>query len=422
MYENIITQLTETFKEDFELVQDDLGALEHTVKQKIQLLGHGLLQRLVNQQTNGYHGSSIFCQCGGSMKFMQHRERNVHTIFGWIKINRAYYHCSGCGTGLAPYDKASGLGAEQLSPGLAKACCLLAVDNSFEQVSKKIEQFFGQRVCDDTVNQVVHRAGSVVLKEQNQELELFFTKRQIPQAQANPERLYISVDGTTVHENDAWHEVKVGCIYWTNERFERIERYVGRFDDSQVFGWHLWLEGCRCGLREAKEVVYIGDGAGWIRSEHHRHFGRATFIIDWYHASEHIWDCGKAIFGEGSGEAHRWVKKCQDFLWGGWTKRLLDDLKEQRKKYRGNKREALETLIRYISTNEERMRYDVFRSKGYDIGSGKVEAACKNVVGKRLKQSGMIWSRAGSSATLALRVTWLNDRWEQLWQNKPLAA
>ena len=422
MYENIITQLTETFKEDFELVQDDLGALEHTVKQKIQLLGHGLLQRLVNQQTNGYHGSSIFCQCGGSMKFMQHRERNVHTIFGWIKINRAYYHCSGCGTGLAPYDKASGLGAEQLSPGLAKACCLLAVDNSFEQVSKKIEQFFGQRVCDDTVNQVVHRAGSVVLQEQNQELELFFTKRQIPQAQANPERLYIAVDGTTVHENDAWHEVKIGCIYWANERFERIERYVGRFDDSQVFGWHLWLEGCRCGLREAKEVVYIGDGAGWIRSEHHRHFGRATFIIDWYHASEHIWDCGKAIFGDGSDAAHGWVKKCQDFLWGGWTKKLLDYLKEQRKKYRGNKREALETLIRYISTNEERMRYDVFRSKGYDIGSGKVEAACKNVVGKRLKQSGMIWSRAGSSATLALRATWLNDRWEQLWQKKPLAA
>lgn len=422
MYENIITQLTETFKEDFELVQDDLGALEQTVQQKIQLLGQGLLQRLVNQQTNGYHGSSIYCQCGSSMKFMQHRGRNVHTIFGWIKINRAYYHCPGCGTGLAPYDKASGLGTEQLSPGLAKACCLLAVDNSFEQVSQKIEQLFGQRVCDDTVNQVVHRVGSVVLQEQNQELDLFFTNRQIPQAQTNPERLYIAVDGTTVHENDAWHEVKVGCIYWTNERFERIGHYVSRFDDSQVFGWHLWLEGCKCGLREAKEVVYIGDGAGWIRSERHRHFGRATFIIDWYHASEHIWDCGKAVFGECSEAAHIWVKKCQELLWEGWTKKLLDDLKQQRKRYRGNKREALETLIRYISTNEEQMRYDVFRSKGYDIGSGKVEAACKNVVGKRLKQSGMIWSRAGSSATLALRVTWLNDRWEQLWQIKPLAA
>ena len=44
------------------------------------------------------------------------------------------------------------------------------------------------------------------------------------------------------------------------------------------------------------------------------------------------------------------------------------------------------------------------------------------VIEELLKQSGMIWSRAGSSATLALRIAWLNKRWEQLWQNKPLAA
>jgi len=31
------------------------------------------------------------------------------------------------------------------------------------------------------------------------------------------------------------------------------------------------------------------------------------------------------------------------------------------------------------------MRYDVFRVKGYHIGSGSDEGACKYVVGKRLK-------------------------------------
>ncbi|MCX5634373.1 MAG: hypothetical protein NTW55_00830 [Planctomycetota bacterium] len=72
--------------------------------------------------------------------------------------------------------------------------------------------------------------------------------------------------------------------------------------------------------------------------------------------------------------------------------------------------------------NEEQMRYAVFRSKGYDIGSGAVEGACKYVVGKRLKQSVMIWTRAGSSATLALRISWLNKEWDELWSKKPLAA
>ena len=78
--------------------------------------------------------------------------------------------------------------------------------------------------------------------------------------------------------------------------------------------------------------------------------------------------------------------------------------------FRGSKHQAVDTLIRYVSNYEDQMRYDVFRETGYDIGSGAVGTACKNVVGKRLKQSGMTWSRTGSSATLAVRVTWLNDR------------
>ena len=65
-------------------------------------------------------------------------------------------------------------------------------------------------------------------------------------------------------------------------------------------------------------------------------------------------------------------------------------------------------MERHINTNEERMRYDVFRAKDYDIGSGVVEGACKHVVAKRLKQWGMIWNRVGSSETLALRISWLN--------------
>lgn len=422
MNERILSELQTLIEQEVENFTNDLGKMESAVKELMASLGKGLLQQLVNRKPNGYQGSSIACQCGNPMKFVQHRKRDIHTIFGWITVKRAYYHCTNCGRGFAPYDRDSGLGSEQLSSGLAKACCLLAVDDSFEQVSRKVDQLFGQIVSDDTVKQVVHKVGSIVLQQQDQESESFFTDKRIPQPQAKPERLYVAVDGTTVHETDAWHEAKVGCIYFEDEQFKRHKRYVGRFDTSQTFGWHVWLEACRCGFREAKEVVYIGDGAPWIRTEHRRHFGRATFIIDWYHASEYLWDCGKKLFGEGTKATEKWVHQRLDLLWDGWTKKLLDDLKEQRKKYRGSKRQAVNTLIRYVSNNEDQMRYDVFREKGYDIGSGAVEAACKNVVGKRLKQSGMTWSREGSSATLALRVTWLNDRWEQLWQKKPLAA
>ena len=418
----ILDQLKEAFGEELELANGDLEAMERLVKEKMQILGNGLLQRLVDRHNNGYKGGSIICKCGNSMRFVQHRSKDIHTVFGWIRLKRAYYHCPDCGRSLIPYDLESGLGGERLSPALAKACCLLAVDDSFAQVSAKVQQLFGLRVSERSVERVVHRVGSVALSRQNAELERFSADRHIPDAQSRPQRLYIAPDGTTVHETDGWHEAKVGCIYWQNTRFERQRRYVARLDDSETFGWHLWLEACRCGLRQAQELVYIGDGAGWIRSQYEQHFSRAVFIIDWYHASEHVWDCGKTLFGEGTKPTEDWVKKRLDWLWDGWTRKLLDDLKGQRKKYRTGKREAIDALIRYISSNEEQMRYDVFRSKGYDIGSGAVEGACKNAVGKRLKQSGMIWSRVGSSSTLALRVCWLNNDWDELWCQKPLAA
>jgi hypothetical protein len=262
----------------------------------------------------------------------------------------------------------------------------------------------------------------MALQSHNDQWDVFMKDKELPQSQSTPKRLYIAPDGTTVHENDGWHEAKVGCIYWENEDFERSRQYVGRFDNSEVFGNHLWLEACRCGLRDAAEVVYLGDGAAWIRTIHNSHFGKAAFIVDWYHASEHIWDCGKALFGEGTEATKRWVGRRQSLLWDGWTRKLLNDLKKQQKKYDGDKREAIESLYRYISVNEERMRYDVFRGKGYDIGSGAVEGACKHVVGKRLKQSGMIWTREGSAAVLALRIAWLNREWDSLWSQKPLAA
>jgi hypothetical protein len=418
----ILNQLQEACAEELVLVRGDLGQLEQAVETMLKSFGVGLLQRLVDQGRNGYEGPHLSCTCGCLMRFVGHRARAIHTIFGWITVHRAYYHCPRCGRSKVPYDQASGLGPEQLSPALAKACCLLAVDDSFAEVARKVKSLLAEEVCDTTVERLVHQVGSVLVKQQDEELERFRIDREVPISQVQPKRLYVSVDGTNVHEQDGWHEAKTGCIYWYDERFGQQKWYAGRFCSSQEFGWQMWLAGCRCGLREALDVVYLGDGAGWVRSEHGRHFHRAVFIIDWYHASEHVWDCGKQLYGEGTEATDRWVHQRLSLLWDGQTRQLLDELRQEYRNHRGGKREALENLCRYISVNEEQMRYDVFRANGYDIGSGAVEGACKHVVGKRLKQSGMIWIRAGSSATLALRICWLNGQWESFWRQKPLAA
>jgi hypothetical protein len=422
MDNRLLEELEASFGEELALVGDDLGALEAAAQEKLRQLGRGLLQRLLDRRSHGYQGSSIACPCGKGKRFVEYRSREVHTLFGWVQVRRAYYHCRDCGKGVSPYDKTSGLGQEQLSPALARACCLLTVDDSFAETSRKVTELFGQEVSANTVERLAHQVGSRIVRRQEQEMTELLRLREPPAAEVEPQRLYVTTDGTTVHEADGWHEAKLGAVYWDDPQGKRQTRYLGGFVNSETLGWHLWRTACECGLRQASEVVFLGDGAHWIRKEQQRHFSRATFIVDWYHASQHIWECGKTLFGEGADKTARWSRMREGWLWEGDASRLLKDLSRQIKGGSSVKRKALEDLHRYVKENECSMRYDVFRAKGFDIGSGVIEGACKHVAGKRLKQSGMIWSRRGSEAVLALRLAWLNQEWDDLWSRKPLAA
>jgi len=156
---------------------------------------------------------------------------------------------------------------------------------------------------------VVRQVGSVSIRQQEQLRQRFQTQREIPMSQGQPARLYVSVDGTHVHEQEGWHEAKMGCVYGQDEPLGQHKCYVGRFCTSEEFGWHMWVAACQYGLREALEVVYLGDGAAWVRVEHDRHFQRAIFIVDWCHASEHVWDCGKALWGDGTTATKHWVEE-----------------------------------------------------------------------------------------------------------------
>ncbi|MCL2060002.1 MAG: hypothetical protein FWH01_13275 [Oscillospiraceae bacterium] len=62
----------------------------------------------------------------------------------------------------------------------------------------------------------------------------------------------------------------------------------------------------------------------------------------------------------------------------------------------------------YFLDNADRMKYKEFKDMGLFIGSGVIEAGCKTVVGKRLKQSGMFWSVRGANAIISLRCAELS--------------
>jgi hypothetical protein len=66
--------------------------------------------------------------------------------------------------------------------------------------------------------------------------------------------------------------------------------------------------------------------------------------------------------------------------------------------------EAHGGLVRYIRSNLHRMDYPTYVAKGWHIGSGMIESACKTVVGQRLNQSGMRWRPPGTTELCPLRA------------------
>lgn len=224
MDSTILDQLEATYEQELSLARGDLRASEQQIQDLMKSLGAGLLQRLVDRGPNGYQGSAIPCACGQTMRFVGHRPRSIHTALGYITIQRAYYHCPACHQSQVPYDRASGLGPEQLSPALAQACCLLTVDDSFAETASKIQRLFGETVGDVTVERVVQHVGRVRVQQQEAQLQRFQDQREIPTPQACPQRLYVTADGTTAHERGRWHEAKVGCLCSGTDRRRRCWR------------------------------------------------------------------------------------------------------------------------------------------------------------------------------------------------------
>ena len=69
--------------------------------------------------------------------------------------------------------------------------------------------------------------------------------------------------------------------------------------------------------------------------------------------------------------------------------------------------------LNYLREHQQRMDYRAGRRAGEPIGSGAVEATCRQ--GQcRFKRPGQFWTQRGDEALLCLETFWRNGRWHLL--------
>jgi hypothetical protein len=283
-------------------------------------------------------------------------------------------------------------------------------------------------VSDQAMAKATQGVGAVVMAREKDQgtraQDATFIRRQRRTARA-PLRLYGAIDATKVHIRDdaehRWRDLKVGAWFeaagrppttpdgqWTIQA--RNIRYYTEIGPAKAFGDLVWSSGVACGAHLARELVMLGDGADWIWNLVDTHFPGAVQILDWFHACEHLLPVAQAAFAA-EDQQQAWVSRMKDLMWQGRVTELIaacDALAEQ------CAHDVIRTTANYFEAHQKRMRYDYFRRQGYQIGSGTIESAAKQIGMMRLKVPGAIWNETGARKVAKARAAFLSDQWRSL--------
>jgi len=398
--------------------------LENDTRELVTRVGQAIfqhqLERRVEASQRGYRGPRLEVGDGRVAHFERYEVRELRSYFGLVALERAYYWIPGDGRReqIAPLDGELGLNEHEATPALQKGLEALGVEVPFTRAERLLQELTRVQVSARTIAEVTEDAGGRLRAEKQPRVEEAWGVFEGPScAKAKqglgtvagdlgkwstvegPARLYIQMDGGRVNTEEGWREPKVAVLFRqqdvaavSKDRHELVRKeYVGTMEGIEQFMKHVWEAGLRWGAHQAKEIIVLGDGAECFQRRAEELYPEAVQILDWYHASEHLWEVARALYGAESAEAAKWAEPRIDKLRAGGVGEVLAELRQLRPRRREVAQKVAE-LIGYYESNRQRMKYDEFESKGYFIGSGSVESGVKNVVNMRMKGCGMKWN------------------------------
>jgi hypothetical protein len=414
---------------------ESLAALEHATLSAIRAAMPGLLREVLGVSTTslqpGGIGRTVPCpRCGTRAPIEGWRPRTVRTVCGPVSLERPWYHCGSCQHGWSPADATWDLAPRaRISAGLADWLIDLGASTSFADAQRELAKLSGLEVSAETIRQLTERRGTQLeTVDQAAAQRVLRTQEAAAPLDPAPGTLVVETDGVMVRYHSGWHEVKLGLVGGQVQGKLTQLSYLAVRQSAEAFGPRLLAEAARRGaleivgwdgpitgspLAQLRRVVVLGDGAHWIWVLAADHFGERIEIVDFYHASEHVWTLAHALFGEGSWLARRWADFALLALAHEGATALLA-LLDTTKPPTPMAVTVLQRERQYVRTNQERMDYPRFRDQGLPLGSGAVESAGRHLVQMRMKRAGARWSDDGGQAILNVRCRLISHR--------PLAA
>ena len=389
----------------------DLESWEFGLRQAVLCAGSRLLGQLVDGVGSGRRDVSVMCECGERMKSRGRRMKTIKTILGEIRFNRSVFACPSCGSKRVPGDESLDVMDTVFSPGLKRLMSRSGQRDTFKEGRDDLKEFAEIEVTAKQVERVSEATGEAVEEWHQQERVLAMAGELVGDSCADVPLLYVSYDGTGVpmvtwetvgrkgkqeDGSSKTREVKLGCVFTqstTNEdgfpvRDDASTSFVGAIENSDDFGWRIYTEAKLRGLDKAEKVVVIADGARYNWEIATLHFPGCVQIVDLYHAREHLHSLCTLLKPKGTKEFNHLEMQFRSWLDEGNVEKIITKSEMLLPKNKKQMDDA-KKQIGYFRNNAHRMRYGKFREQRLFVGSGVIEAGCKTVVGKRLKQSGM---------------------------------
>lgn len=370
------------------------------------------LLRLSQEETN----EPKRCPKCGTMSRVRARlrQRNIRTVTGSHLLKRNQHYCDACKESFYPLDIELGLSkCGEASPDLERRLLDFGVTGTFREAEERWSVHYNKPISENFVRCVVERSQHIITSAKLNDVQE--VSREIPPQPAD--LLVVQTDGgmLPIRGSESWKESKLGVIYREEHHLVSSNvqrgcvtqaRYVAHLGSVKVFKKHMHAALEAEQSDEAKEVIWLGDGAVWNWNMADELCPQAIQILDVMHAIEHATDCAKILFGDDDIMIAMWVNRIKDIFYHGDTQALFDELGACR--FGANQAECatINELMRYYTNNRSRIEYVKFKEHGYSIGSGAVESAHKHVLQKRMKLAGQHWDIRRAKGMVELRAVY----------------